>query len=419
MAPPAYRAFLSHSGKDKDFVRELYRRLKRDGVSCFFDIESIGWGQNWVRALERALDECEFVVFVLSPDFCNSEWAEVERTSIAADLNALSRKVRPLMLRSCLDLPTFPRFLRQVESIDVTTNANFEANYPRICQELGGTPREDAVLTDRTKLPPVRPLPERHRMPYRSLGEKFVGRVDSFWNLHDSLFRDGTTILAGEVVVVGTGGLGKTQLAIEYTHRFGSVYTGGVYWVDADRGLSTLIAQVGEAAGIEVDPKADEAHQVEQIWRGLNRLPGPSLLILDNFPENVPLQPYLPVGGRVHTLITTRRQDLRHPSGSAEHSDNRRRHPAPELGRKTVRRRRSFTGPSRWGPAAGTGVGRRIPQLPQGVDDPGAAGGDARNQRHRIADRIRIGIPGSSAEPPPNRHRRDLSVELGCSAGSR
>jgi hypothetical protein len=57
MAEPAYRVFLSHSSKDKDFVRELYRRLARDGVSCFFDIESIGWGRNSVRALERALDE--------------------------------------------------------------------------------------------------------------------------------------------------------------------------------------------------------------------------------------------------------------------------------------------------------------------------------------------------------------------------
>ena len=41
-------------------------------------------GRNWVRALERALDECEFVVFVLSPDFCNSEWVEVEPTSSLA-----------------------------------------------------------------------------------------------------------------------------------------------------------------------------------------------------------------------------------------------------------------------------------------------------------------------------------------------
>jgi tetratricopeptide (TPR) repeat protein len=152
-------------------------------------------------------------------------------------------------------------------------------------------------------------------MPYRSLGEKFIGRVDSFWDLHDCLFRDSTTILAGEAVVVGTGGLGKTQLAIEYAHRFGSIYTGGVYWVDADQGLSTLISQIGEAAGIEeeVDKKADAATQVEQIWRGLNQLHGPSLIILDNFPENEPLQPYLPVGGRVHTLVTTRRQDLDYP----------------------------------------------------------------------------------------------------------
>ena len=54
--------FLSHSSKDKEFVRELCRRLKRDGVDCFFDAESIGWGDNRVRALERALDECTYIV---------------------------------------------------------------------------------------------------------------------------------------------------------------------------------------------------------------------------------------------------------------------------------------------------------------------------------------------------------------------
>ena len=55
MADPRNRDFLSHSSKDKDFVRELYRRLTRDGVACFFDAESIGWGENWVKALERAI----------------------------------------------------------------------------------------------------------------------------------------------------------------------------------------------------------------------------------------------------------------------------------------------------------------------------------------------------------------------------
>jgi len=155
VAVPAYRVFLSHSGKDKEFVKELYRRLTRDGVSCFFDIESIGWGDNWVRALERAIDECEYIVFVLSPDFCNSEWVEVERTSsIADDPSGLKRKVRPLMLHPCRHLPTFPRFLRNKQAIEVSTTASFEQNYPRICRELGGVLREDVTAADRSKLPP-------------------------------------------------------------------------------------------------------------------------------------------------------------------------------------------------------------------------------------------------------------------------
>ena len=282
--------FLSHSSKDKEFVRELYRRLTRDGVDCFFDAESIGWGENWVRALERAIDECKYIVFVLSPDFCNSQWVGVERTSSIADnASGLRQKVRPLMLHDCRDLSTFPRFLRQVQPLDVSTIPLFEANYPKICRELGGVVVQDIRSVDRKRLSPVQPLPERHRMPYRSLGEKFVGRVDALWQIYDALHEDKTAIVQGVGIVAGTGGLGKSQTAIEYVHRFGAGYQGGVYWVDADRGLSTLISQVSEAAGIAIDTKADELKQLQQLWAALNNM-RPSLIVLDNFPEEVPLR---------------------------------------------------------------------------------------------------------------------------------
>ena len=311
MAGSPYEVFLSHSSKDKEFVKELHRRLTRDGVSCFFDIESIGWGDNWVRALERAIDECRYVVFVLSPDFCKSEWVEVERTSsIADDPSGLKRKLRPLMLRDCGTLPTFPRFLKHVQTINVSTSSLFEQNYARIRRELGGVPQIDLAAVDRSELPPVHPLPERHRMHYHSLSDKFVGRVDAIWNLYDSLFRDSTTVLQGTGVVAGTGGLGKTQLAIEYAHRFGSVYPGGVYWVDADRGILEMVTQISTAAGLDLDTKAEEAEQVAQLWRGVNARNLPCLVILDNLPEDVALRPYLATTGRVHTVITTRRQDL-------------------------------------------------------------------------------------------------------------
>ena len=153
MAASTYKVFLSHSSKDIEFVRELYRRLTRDGVTCFLDEKSIHWGDNFVLTLEEGLNGCEYFVPILSPDFCESKWVLIERTSILADDPANEkRKVRPLMLRSCRHLPIF---LKQVQSIDVSTDALFDANYEKICRDLGGVPQVQLDHLDRTALPPV------------------------------------------------------------------------------------------------------------------------------------------------------------------------------------------------------------------------------------------------------------------------
>ena len=301
------RVFLSHSSKDKEFVRELFRRLTRDGVNCFFDEESIEWGTNFILSLEQGIDTCEFFVAVLSPDFVQSKWVELERTSaIADDPAGLGRKMRPLLLQPC----ELPRFLRQIQQFDVSTRVLFEKNYPKICAGLGGTVRADPELpSDRDKLPAVTPLPSRHRMPYRSLGEQFVGRVDSLWSVYDQLSRGKTSIVQGVGIVSGTGGLGKTQVAIEYVHRFNGHYPGGVFWVEADQGISRLVDVLSRSAEVEVDGKRPEADQVEEIWRELNRRPA-ILVVLDNFPEKGTLEPWLPQSGNIHLLVTTRRRDL-------------------------------------------------------------------------------------------------------------
>ena len=83
-----------------------------------------------------------------------------------------------------------------------------------------------------------------------------------------------------------------------------------MYWVDADRGILEMVTQISTAAGLDLDAKAEEAEQVAQLWRGVNARNLPCLVILDNLPEDVALRPYLATTGRVHTVITTRRQDL-------------------------------------------------------------------------------------------------------------
>src|SRR6266404_1834549 len=108
--------FLCHSSKDKEFVRELHRRLTRDGVECFLDEESIQPGENWVVALERGIDQCEFLLVVLSPHLLGSKWALLERTStMADDPEGLQRKIIPLFLEPC----DIPRFLKPIQGIDV------------------------------------------------------------------------------------------------------------------------------------------------------------------------------------------------------------------------------------------------------------------------------------------------------------
>lgn len=300
------KVFLSYSHSDEAFVRDLYRRLKGAGVECFFDRESIDWGDNWVLKLEKGLDECDFIVPILTPEFCKSQWAQLERTSYMTDDPAgLKKKMRPLLLKECK--AELPRFLKPIQYIDVSSKEKLEMNYPKICQQLGGVYVEEEETMDRTKLPPLCPLPAKHRMPHRSLGEHFAGRVKDLWMIDEGLGRCNTAVVQGVGLVVGMGGLGKTQLAVEYVHRFGCYFPGGVFWVDAEMGRMTMTAQVAEAAGIKLD-REDEKSQLAMLWQGLSK--ERTLIVLDNFPEGEEIQAWLPPEKSIYTLVTSRRKDF-------------------------------------------------------------------------------------------------------------
>ncbi len=254
------KVFLSYSRKDETLVEELYRRLTRDGVDCFRDIESIEWGKNIVDELEKGIDESDIFVPILSPDYCNSEWANRERTSAMFDgPEGQKHRLLPLLRQPCKKLP---RFLRPLKHIDVTTDALFKKHYPKICRDLGGSPREEPPPAKRGELPPERELPPGSRMSLRSMGDRFIGRVDALWDLHDLLFKKDIAVVSGIGVIAGTGGLGKTQLAIEYVRRFGHLYPGGVWWVEADQGLGAMITLVSEAADVKVDGTLPEPEQL-------------------------------------------------------------------------------------------------------------------------------------------------------------
>ncbi len=301
------RAFLSYSSEDEQFVRPFYEKLKADGVDCFFDREAIPTGDDWIEALERELLMCDSYVVFITPGYFESIWTKLERSVIIKEITSGKKNIIPLLLKKC-DLDSSP-FLQTRQTHDITTEAKYQKVYPEILRRLGGSPGEVFHPPDRSILPPVCDLPGKHRMPYRSLGKGFVGRVGDLWAVDESLRKNKTTVVQGVGVVTGMGGVGKTQLAVEYVHRFGKYYPGGVFWVEADQGLSTLIVGVSGAAGIDVDNRLEEKEQLRQLWQILASFP-PALVVLDNFPEDIGLESRLPSQDSVHVLVTTRRKDL-------------------------------------------------------------------------------------------------------------
>ncbi|MFI6346650.1 FxSxx-COOH system tetratricopeptide repeat protein [Streptomyces sp. NPDC050560] len=162
---------------------------------------------------------------------------------------------------------------------------------------LDGAPA--AVSLDRGPRFPDDP-PEIFGVPRRN--RRFVGRAD----LLDTV-RGRLSVPGERAVLHGPGGVGKSQLALEYVHRFRGEYD-IVWWVGAAGRVAAReqYARLGAELGL---PGHNELqHTIEAVHRELVRTRRPWLLVFDGAGAPERLSGLLPEGGRGHILVTT--QDL-------------------------------------------------------------------------------------------------------------
>jgi Bacterial transcriptional activator domain/Tetratricopeptide repeat/NB-ARC domain len=129
----------------------------------------------------------------------------------------------------------------------------------------------------------------------------FVGRNAMLRQLQERLRSGGTAVMQA---LHGMGGVGKTQLAIEYAHRYAGAYD-VVWWVNAEE--TDLIGEQYTALAAElglIPPQVDTASAVGAL-RAYFRRHSRWLLLLDNAESPGDLRTWL-LAGPGHTLITSR-----------------------------------------------------------------------------------------------------------------
>ncbi|NTV65623.1 MAG: tetratricopeptide repeat protein, partial [Oscillochloris sp.] len=107
------------------------------------------------------------------------------------------------------------------------------------------------------------------------------------------------------------GGIGKTNLASEFAHRYGQFFAGGVFWLSfADpNGVPAEVAACGRADALGLYAEADGLSQDEQVALVLRawQQPTPRLIVLDNCEDEELLAAWRPrIGGGCRVLLTSR-----------------------------------------------------------------------------------------------------------------
>jgi hypothetical protein len=60
--------FISHSTKDKEYVRKLEAELRKRGFSVWVDDQAIRAGQHWMTELEQAVNDCAALIVIMTPN---------------------------------------------------------------------------------------------------------------------------------------------------------------------------------------------------------------------------------------------------------------------------------------------------------------------------------------------------------------
>ncbi len=324
--------FISYShdsDNHRERVRQLSDRLRKEGVDTEIDQYETNPPEGWPRWMLARFRNAKYVLVVCTETYCRramgdespgigrgARWESAQIIQELYDADSMNVKFIPVLF-SPDDRSFVLEPLRGSTHYDLSTEQGYDDLYrlltaqPSIVRPSLGQVR---VLPPRGPADPSGSAEGFWNVPLRR-NEFFSGREDLLASLQEHLkpvTGCQTPVIVG---LTGLGGVGKTQVSVEFAYRYRSDYA-AVIWIRAESQASMYQSVLDATVELGIhDAAAGEPGRVAAVFlRWLKQSSG-WLLIFDNADHLDPLLPYLPATGAGSVLVTTRARNL-DPIGS-------------------------------------------------------------------------------------------------------
>jgi tetratricopeptide (TPR) repeat protein len=300
--------FVSYAHQDERLRSSLVRQLgplEAEGPVKLWHDRKIPAGAEWKVEIDEHLKSSCLVLLLLSPDFLKSKYCREFEARLALERSDLNQaRIVPVVLRPCAWRETpFGRF--QALPRNGRPVSDWASRKEAIADVVEGI---RAVVEDVRRELLSSALPPIWNVPFRR-NPNFTGRTELLRELHAAL--SSGRAAAVTQAISGLGGVGKTQLAVEYAYRHASDYA-LVWWLRSEDS-ATLTGDYAQLAGpldLPMKGDKDQGLLVKGVKRWLEANKG-WLLIFDNAEQPEDLKDYLPQVGSGHIIVTSRNTNWR------------------------------------------------------------------------------------------------------------
>jgi TIR domain/Tetratricopeptide repeat len=292
--------FISHAGRDTAWAEWLAWQLQEAGHSVELDVWDWAPGEDFVARMTAALERADRLLAVCTEAYFSSAFGGAELRAAFAGSVAAPGRIVPVLVEPVTLPPLYAPLVHvDLAGLDEATaaarlRARLTCGRPTSAPPF---PRAGPTPTDRPAFAGAQPAV--WQVPPRN--PRFTGRDGMLAELRRRLRAgEGTLVVQA---LYGLGGVGKTQLAIEYAHRFAADYD-LVWWIDAEQPVLLAEQLAALASRLHLPTAATVTATVERL---LAELRGREswLLVFDNAERPGDVAGYRPSGAG-HVLITSR-----------------------------------------------------------------------------------------------------------------